>query len=171
MSLLPSYIAYTTIDQMFRGLEGILKKGQSHAAETGTDESVYLNWRLAPDMFPLVRQVQVATEFPARGMSRLAGQEVPAFPDNEVDFAGLLARLEAAKAHIEALDHAAIDANPEGDITFPVGKDEMTMTRGQYLLTFLLPNLYFHVSTAYALLRGCGVPLGKRDFLAVGGGA
>jgi hypothetical protein len=117
-------------------------------------------------MFPLSRQVQIACDIPARGLARLAGAELPSFPDTEKSFDELRQRVSKAHAFIKELDKTKIDADPDKDITFPVGPETMTMKRREYLLNFIVPNVYFHVTTAYAILRACGVPLGKSDFLA-----
>lgn len=168
MTLSLSVVADSAVNQMFASLDGLLQKGAAAAEAAGVEESVYLNWRLAPDMFALTRQVQIATELPARGLSRLAGTDLPTLPDDETTFAALRDRIVKARAHIKALSADAIDADPEKEMTFPVGPEmQLTMRRAQYLQTFILPNLYFHVSAAYMILRHLGVELGKRDFLAM----
>ncbi|MGE0409410.1 MAG: DUF1993 family protein [Amphiplicatus sp.] len=166
MSFSASAIIHTILTQMYPGLNGVLEKGAAYAESKNIDEQVLLNWRLAPDMWPMIRQVQIATELPARGLARLAGAEIPSFPDTEKSFAELRARIAKAHAFIKDLDAAKIDADPDGDITFPVRQDQMTMKRRLYLLHFLVPNLYFHVTMAYGNLRACGVPIGKGDYLA-----
>lgn len=165
MSLSMSKIAHTAIGQMFGGLETVLKKGAAHAEANKIEESVYLNWRLAPDMFPMKRQVQIATEIPARGFARLAGAALPSFDDKEENFAQLHARIKKARDFIGGLDKSAIDKEPETKITVPFGPQEMTFTRGDYLLTFMLPNLYFHTSATYLCLRNMGVDVGKLDYM------
>ncbi|MBY0421532.1 MAG: DUF1993 domain-containing protein [Parvularculaceae bacterium] len=166
MTSTASQIANTTLTQMFSALQGVLDKGAAHAKTHNTDESVYLNWRLFPDMFPMSRQVQIASDIAVRGMARLAGAEFPSNPDTETTFEALKARVLKSQAFIRDLDRAAIDANPDGEISFPVGPETLTMKRRDYLLTWVLPNVYFHATTTYAILRACGVPLGKGDFLA-----
>lgn len=166
MSLDSSTLVNAVLAQTYAGLTGVLEKGAAYAKSKNIEESVLLNWRLAPDMFTMTRQVQIATDVPARGMARLAGAELPSFPDTEATFEQLRQRVAKAHAFIKDLDRAKIDANPEGEITFPVGPDTMTMKRQQYVLNFILPNLYFHVAMAYANLRACGAPIGKGDFLA-----
>lgn len=166
MSLTHSDVAHAALTQMFDGLDGVLDKAAANAKTRSIEESVFLNWRLAPDMFPMRRQVQIACDITSRGLARLAGAELPTAADEETSFAALRARVASARAFIAGLDRKRIDAEPDGDITFPVGSDSMTMKRRDYLLNFVLPNLYFHVTTAYAILRACGVPLGKADFLA-----
>ncbi len=166
MTLALSGIAHATIQQMVSALAGILEKGAQFARTKSIDEAVLLGWRLEPDMFPMSRQVQIACDITVRGLARLAGAELPTFPDTETSFDQLKARVAKAHAFIRDLDRAKIDASPDADITFPVGQEQMTMKRRDYLFNFILPNLYFHVTTAYANLRACGVPLGKGDFLA-----
>lgn len=167
MSLTHSAIAHATLTQMFAGLSGVLDKGAAYAKAKNIDESVLVNWRLAPDMFPMSRQVQIACDISARGYARLAGlTEMPSFPDTETTLEQLRQRVSKAQAYIKDLDKAKIDADSDKTITFPVGQETMTMKRGDYLTTFILPNLYFHVTMAYANLRACGVPLGKGDYLA-----
>jgi hypothetical protein len=117
-------------------------------------------------MFPLTRQVQFATEIPARGLSRLAGVAIPSFPDTEQTFEDLRARIARARAHIKELPSAPMDADPDREIRVPMGKEERSFTRINLLQHFILPNLYFHTTTAYLILRHLGVEIGKADFLA-----
>lgn len=166
MSLTISTIARTAIEQMFSGLDGVLIKGQAAAKGKGVDEAVYLNWRLAPDMLPLTRQVQIGTEIPARGLSRLAGAKLPSFPDDEKTFDELRSRVAGALAHIRALPAAPMDADPGKEITVPMGPRERTFTRINFLQHFILPNMYFHVTATYLILRHLGTDIGKMDFLA-----
>lgn len=167
MSVSISSVARIATDQMYAGLDGVLRKGAAHASSLKIDEAVFLNWRLAPDMYSLTRQVQFATEIPARGLSRLAGVEVPSFPDTEQTFDELLARIARARSHIDGLPSAAMDADPDREIRVPLGKEERAFTRINFLQHFVLPNLYFHTTTAYLILRHLGVAIGKVDFLAV----
>lgn len=166
MPVTMSSVARTATEQMFAGLDGVLQKGAADAQARKVDETVYLNWRLAPDMFPLTRQVQFATEIPARALSRLAGVAVPGFPDTEQTFEELRARIARARAHINELPSAAMDADPEKEIRVPMGREERTFTRIAYLQHFVLPNLYFHTTSSYLILRHLGVGIGKLDFLA-----
>ncbi len=167
MLLTSSSVARATIGQMFTALDGILAKAADHAETQKIEQSVLLNARLYPDMFPLVRQVQIASDIAARGLARLAGEDPLSMPDEETSFCELQARVAKAKALLQGLSAEAIDADPDADITFPVGPQTMTMKRQAYFLNFILPNVYFHVATAYDILRHSGVPLGKRDYLAV----
>ncbi len=166
MPVTMSSVARIATDQMFSGLDGVLQKGAAHATAKGVDEAVYLNWRLAPDMFPLTRQIQFATEIPARGLSRLAGVAIPSFPDSEQTFDELRARVARVSAHIRDLPASAIDADPDKEVRVPMGKEERTFTRINFLQRFILPNLYFHTTTTYLILRHLGVEIGKLDFLA-----
>ncbi len=166
MEYTTSSIALAAIGQMFKGMTGGLDKAAAHAKAVGVDETVYTGWRLAPDMFAMARQVQIACDIPVRGLTRLAGAEPPSFPDNETTFAELKERIAKAHAHIKSLDRARIDADPEGEISVPVAGSPMTFRRSQFLAVFILPNLYFHATAAYLNLRNAGVPLGKADFLA-----
>jgi hypothetical protein len=161
-----STVARIATDQMYSGLDGVLRKGAAHAKARKVDEAVFLNWRLAPDMLPMTRQVQFATEIPARGLSRLAGVEIPSFPDTEKTFDELRARVARARAHINDLPSAPMDADPDQEIRVPMGKEERTFTRINFLQQFVLPNLYFHTTTTYLILRHLGVEIGKLDFMA-----
>lgn len=146
-------------------LAAILDKAETFASDRKIDPATLLAWRLAPDMFPLTRQIQIATDQAKNGPSRLAGIEPPRFEDNEASFAELKARLTRTLSHLDTLDPAAIDAAGDRDISFPLGPQKGTMTGRDYLHLFVLPNYFFHLTTAYAILRSCGVPLGKPDFL------
>ncbi len=166
MTLTLSTVARTATDQMFSGLDGVLQKAAASGKARGIADTVFLNWRLAPDMLPMSRQVQFATEIPARGLSRLAGVAIPGFPDNEQSFEELRARIARARGLIGELPTAPLDAHPEQEIRVPMGKEERTFTRSNYLQHFILPNLYFHTTTAYLILRHLGVGIGKLDFMA-----
>jgi hypothetical protein len=147
-------------------LSGILDKAAAFAAAKKVDPPVLLSYRLAPDMFALCRQVQVAADQAKNGAARLAGVEPPKFEDNETSIDQLKARLAKTLAFLDTLDAKAIDASAEREITFPLGQSKGQMTGADYLNHFVLPNFYFHLTAAYAILRYCGVELGKRDFLA-----
>lgn len=158
-------IADASLSQMFGALDRMLAKGAAHCAARNLPEANLLHWRLAPDMFPLARQIQIACDIPARGLARLTGQEPKSFPDVETSFAELQARVASAKAYIDSLDRDAINADPDGQVMLPMRNGTVTFKRDAMLLHFILPNLYFHVTAAYAILRQCGVELGKADFL------
>ncbi len=155
--------------QMLGSLGSILKKGADHAAAAKLPEDVFLNFRLFPDMFPLTRQVQIATDQVTRGAARLAGVDLPSFPDVEASFAQLIERTQKANAYVQAASSEAMDRRAETTISIPIGGgQEMPMTCSAYLTSFVIPNLYFHATTAYNILRHNGVALGKRDFLRPG---
>lgn len=166
MSFSPSSLTRATIGQMFTALDGILEKGAAYAAEKNIAEEVVLNWRLAPDMLPMKSQVHIGTEIAARGLSRLAGAEIPSFEGDSTSFADLHARVEKARTIIAALSDEGLDADPDKEITVPFGPQEMTLKRIDFLQNVVLPNLYFHVTATYLALRNIGVDLGKGDFMA-----
>jgi hypothetical protein len=147
-------------------LSAVLDKAEAHATAKKIDPSVLLNSRLAPDMFALTRQVQIATDLAKNGASRLAGVEPPRYEDTETTIEQLKARLQKTVAHLKSLDTKQIDASADREITFPLGPTRKGQMQGtDYLNHFLLPNVYFHLTAAYAILRHCGVELGKEDFL------
>jgi hypothetical protein len=147
-------------------LSAVLDKAGAHAAAKKIEPSVLLNSRLYPDMFPLVRQVQVATDQAKNGAARLGGIEPPRYEDNETTLDQLKARLAKTVAYLKTLDTKQIDASADREITFPLGPTNKGHMKGSdYLNHFVLPNFYFHLTAAYAILRHCGVDLSKRDFL------
>jgi uncharacterized protein len=143
----------------------ILEKADAHATAKKIDPTVLINSRLSPDMFPLGRQVQVASDIARRGAARLAGLEAPAMDDTETTFPELITRLQKTIDYLKQITPAQIDGSEEKEITLPIGKETMQFAGMPYLLYFILPNVYFHVTTAYGILRHCGVELGKGDFL------
>jgi len=146
-------------------LNVILDKGEAHAATKKIALEVLPGTRLRPDMLPLSRQVQIATDNAKGFVARMAGQEVPRYEDNEATFADLKARVEKTLAFVQGFRPEDIDGKEDKVITFKLGPTEMTFNGQQYLTGFLLPNFFFHVTMAYAILRECGVELGKRDYL------
>jgi len=146
-------------------LAAILDKAEAFAATKKIDPAVLLRTRLAPDMFDLTRQVQVSTDQARRGSARLAGIEPPSYEDTETTIAQLKARIAKTLAFLKTLDTKQIDASAEREITFPLGNDKGHMNGADYLNHSVLPNFYFHVTAAYAILRHCGLEIGKRDFL------
>ncbi len=151
--------------QMLASLSAILDKAAAHASARKIEPSVLLNTRLTPDMFPLVRQVQLAADFAKGAAGRLAGVELPKFPDEETSFAELTARIAKTVDFIETLKPAQIDGSESREITIPIGGQPYKFSGQNYLIGFALPNFYFHHTTAYAILRQCGVEIGKRDYL------
>ncbi len=166
MSLDIAETVKTVTRQYLTSLTGILAAAKAHAVKTGAKEQAFLDARLYPDLDPTVWQVQMVSEFCARGASRLAGEELPSYPFEEKSFDELIDRIEKAMTHIDTLDDAALNASKDRVLQVPFGPDTTLEITGQdYLLKFFLPNIFFHVTTAYNLLRHNGVPLGKKDFL------
>jgi uncharacterized protein len=155
-----------TITRYLNNLINILEKGAAHAEAKKIDPNVLINSRLYPDMFPLGKQVQIASDVTRRGVARLAGSEAPAIEDNETSFSELCDRLIKTISYLETFTPEQIDGTEKKEIILPIGKDMTINFEGlPYLKYFVLPNLYFHVTTAYNILRHCGVELGKMDFL------
>jgi uncharacterized protein len=146
-------------------LEAILEKGATHAQARKIDESVLLNSRLFPDMFPLSRQVQIATDTAKSGAGRLAGAEFPAYEDKETTFQELGLRIRNTVTYLQSLSPADIDGTEDKTINWQTRSSTKSMAGLPYLMNHLLPNLHFHVTTAYAILRHNGVEIGKKDFL------
>jgi uncharacterized protein len=146
-------------------LKAILEKGAAHAQAKKIDESAFLEARLYPDMYSLTHQVQIATDMARGGAARLAGGEPPKFEDNEKTFAELIARVERTIAFVKSLPKAQFDGGETRSITRPLRGEPHTFTGTSYLQQAVLPNLYFHTTTTYAILRHNGVELGKADFL------
>jgi hypothetical protein len=146
-------------------ITAVLDKAAAHAAAKKIDMAVLLGWRLAPDMFPLTRQVQIICDQAKNGSARLAGIDPPKFEDTETTLEQIKERIAKTIAFLKTLDKAAIDASSEREITFPLGANKGQMKGADYLNHFVLPNFYFHLTTAYGLIRSCGVDIGKRDFI------
>lgn len=146
-------------------LSGVLAKGAAHAAERNIAPEVLLNTRITPDMFPLIRQVQIATDMAKGAGFRLAGEEAPKMEDNESSFEELQARIATVIGMLNSFKPEQIDGSETRDIVLKMRSGEQHFKGQDYLLGFVLPNVYFHVTTAYAILRGVGVVLGKSDFI------
>ena len=146
-------------------LDTILDKAVASAEARRFDPQVFLGSRLAPDMFPLTRQVQIACDFCKGTMARLGGVDNPKFEDNEASFADLKARIAKVRSFVEGVPEAGFAGAETREISFQAGPNQMQFQGLPYLLGYALPNLYFHMSMAYAILRHNGVDLGKRDFL------
>ena len=158
--------ALPAIEAGLDALAAVLDKGEAFAAAKKIDASVLLQTRLAPDMFALTRQAQIACDLAKNGLARLAGVEPPKFEDNETTIAQLKERIARTVAYVKSLDAAAIDASADREIVFPMGgTNKGKMNGADYLGFFVVPNVYFHLAAAYAILRHCGVEVGKRDFL------
>jgi len=146
-------------------LSAILDKAVAHALQERIDAATLLTARLAPDMLPFTSQVQIATDHAKGAAARLAGREVPKYPDTEQTFDELKARIAKTLDFIGSVPAAEIDGSEEREIALTIGGNPRTFKGQPYLLHFALPNFYFHVTTAYDLLRHKGVPIGKRDFI------
>ncbi len=146
-------------------LRNLLEKASTHAEAKKIDPSVLVNARLYPDMFPLSRQVQIATDMAKGAASRLAGQEVPRYEDNEATFPELIARLDKTIALLATFKPGDIDGSEDRTITLPMRDRTLTFKGLPYLIDYVLPNVYFHTTTAFAILRHNGVEIGKKDFL------
>ena len=150
---------------MLNNLAGILDKAAAHAEAKQIDALVLTGSRLYPDMFALARQVQIACDNAKGAVARLAGVEIPRHEDTEKTFGELKARIAKTIEFVNSIPPAQIDGSEDRDIRLKLGKLEVTWKGMQYLLGFALPNFYFHVVTAYAILRHDGVELGKRDYI------
>ncbi|WP_252275382.1 DUF1993 domain-containing protein [Pseudomonas subflava] len=151
--------------RMFGNLSAILDKAVADAEARKIDPSVLLNARLAPDMHPLTRQVQIASDAAKGCAARLSGVEVPSFPDTESSFAELQARIAKTLDFLKSLSPEQIDSGAGREVVIKVPGSELKFSGEDYLLHFVLPNFYFHVTTAYAILRHNGLGIGKMDYL------
>lgn len=163
---------YTTsvpvLKQMLNSLCALLDKTDAHATAKNIDPAVLLQSRLFPDMFPLLRQIQIAADFAKGIAARLANVEVPAYEDNEQTIADLQARLTKTAAFIDSLTATQFDGSETRDVILRPGTPKEKTLAGQtYLVSYGLPQFFFHVTTAYAILRHNGVDIGKRDYMGV----
>ncbi len=153
--------------RMLANLSVVLKKGEAHAQSKKIDPVVFTAARLAPDMFPLVRQVQIATDQVKGCTARLAGMEPPSYEDKEQSFADLYARIDKTLAFLKTFKPAQIDGSEERRVELKVRDKTITLKGQDYLFERVYPNFFFHVTTAYAILRHNGVEIGKSDFLGM----
>ena len=151
--------------QMLNNLSAIMDKAEAHARSREIDPEVLLSYRLAPDMLPFVRQVQIASDLSKGAAARLASVEVPKHDDTEKTFAELKARIAKTLAFVQSFKPTDIDGSEDRDINLKLGEHTMSFKGQPYLVHFTLPNFYFHCTTAYDILRHAGVELGKRDFI------
>jgi len=166
MSFSMSKASLPALEIGLNALSGVLDKGAAYAAAKKIDPTVLVQSRLAPDMFPLSRQVQIACDMANNGSARLAGVDPPPFEDKETTLDELKARVAKTVAYVKSVDGKKIDASGDREITFPLGPTNKGHMKGdEYLNHFVLPNFYFHCTAAYAILRHCGVDVGKQDFL------
>jgi uncharacterized protein len=153
------------LDKLLGNLAGILTKAAAWAETRKIDPAVLISARLAPDMLPLVKQVQIACDFAKGAPARLSGGEPPKFEDNETTFAQLQARIDKTRKYLATFNAAQIDGSEGRQIKLKFGPREMEFTGLVYLLEVVMPNFYFHYTTAYAILRHNGLEIGKGDYL------
>jgi hypothetical protein len=161
-AVVPAYL------QMLGSLSGILTKAEAHCSAKNIQPEVLLGSRLFPDMLPLSKQIQLASDFAAKGCARLTHSEVPSTPDTEKTFEELKQRLAKTIDYVKSFKPAQFDGADARDVTFPAGPNtSLTLKGQQFLSAFSFPNFYFHAATAHGILRQNGVEIGKRDFLGV----
>ncbi|NII12169.1 DUF1993 domain-containing protein [Oleiagrimonas sp. C23AA] len=163
LSMHQMFVPVTT--RALSNLAAVLKKGQAWAADQQVDDAVMLGTRLIPNMLPLSKQVQIATDMAKNGAARLAGVEPIPFEDNETDFGQLLARLERAIEILTAFTPEQLEGSETRSVVLKLRSGELNFQGLDYVQNFVLPNVFFHCTTAYNILRQAGVPLGKMDFL------
>lgn len=156
------------ITNILGNLSWLLQKGEANAASRKFDPAVLLSARLAPDMLPLTRQIQIAGDIAKNSLARLAGQEPPRFEDNETTIEQLRARLARTIDYIKSIPASAFEGSETRDIKVPAGERTLEFKGLDFLQTWVIPNVFFHVTTAYNILRHNGVDLGKADY--IGGG-
>ncbi len=157
-----------TIAAMSRALlntDAIVTKGEDWAKERNIDGAVLLQSRLFPDMLPFVSQIRIATDTAKGAAARLSGSELPSWPDEETTFEDVHARIRKALDFLSGFNREQFAASEKKDIELKLGKETVNFSGQDYVLGFVLPNFYFHLTTAYNILRHNGVPIGKRDFL------
>ena len=171
MSISMSSASVPICTSMLGNLSHFLDKAQAFVDAKKCDPAALTQYRLAPDMLPLTRQVLIACDAAKNGIARISGVEAPKFEDNEVTFAEMKSRIAKTIEFLKSVPSEKLDGTEEREITFPVGRDATRTLAGEaYLKHWMLPNLFFHVTTAYAILRHNGVDLGKGDYL-LGAGA
>ena len=166
MSISMSSASLPVFQTALTNLSHLLAKGQAHADAKKFDSLVLAQYRLAPDMLPFTRQVLIACDAAKLCVARLSGVDAPKFDDTETTLDELMARIQKTLDWLKTVPASVLDGTEQKSITFPVGKDKTrTMTGEDYLKHWAIPNVFFHVTTAYAILRHNGVDVGKGDFL------
>lgn len=159
-SFIPTFV------QMLSCQRAIIDKAAAYAQSREIDESVLLNARLFPDMFPYKRQIQILTDFCNRAAARLSGSEIPSYPDSEESFEELKSRITSTLDFVSSLKPEQFEGAESKTYEIPMGGDsKMEMTGQNYLFHFVVPNVVFHAATAYGILRHCGLEIGKLDFM------
>jgi len=161
-------VSIPPLKRALNNLSHILKKGEAYAVAKQVAPAVLLNSRLFPDMYPLTRQVQIATDMSKGAGARLANIEIPKYDDNETTFGELQERIAKTVAFLDSIKPAQLDGAEAKQVELLVRKQKMEFTGLQYLTSWVLPNVYFHSATAYDILRHNGVELGKSDYLRGG---
>ena len=166
MSISMSSASLPVCTTMLSNLQHMLDRAQAFVDNKKCDPTALTQYRLAPDMLPFTRQVQIACDAVKNGVARISGVEAPKFEDTETTLAELTSRIEKTLAFLKTVPADKLDGTETKEITFPVGKDATRTMQGEaYLKHWMLPNLFFHVTMAYAILRHNGVELGKKDYL------
>ncbi len=165
MSLSMYQASVPVFTQALDALGNVLSKAEAHAAARKFDPAVLLAARLAPDMFPLSRQIAIACDFAKGATARLAGIEVPTWPDDEKTLPEFKARVAKTSDYVRGFKPTQVDGSEEREISLKLRDATRTFKGQAYLLHFVLPNFFFHATTAYDILRHNGVELGKRDFM------
>jgi len=150
--------------QLLGGLKGVLEKAQKHATEQKWDEAAILNWRLYPDMFTLARQVRQSC-LHALGAGTVAGVTPPQLPDIDTTWSGMLSRIDKTLDALKGLRADQLDGKEDSQVTIGAGGQQRSFRAQVYLYHFAMPNFYFHITTAYDILRSLGIEIGKRDFM------
>jgi hypothetical protein len=166
MTISMSSASVPVCTRMLTNLSHILSKAEQFVDAKKIDPTALTGYRLAPDMFPFTRQVLIACDAAKNGVARLAGIDAPKFDDTETTFTQLQERIQKTLAFIATVPAAALDGTEDKEITFPAGPGKTRTMKGQdYLMGWMLPNLFFHITTAYSILRHNGVDVGKVDYL------
>ncbi len=166
MTISMSSASLPVFKTMLSNLSHILEKAQAHAEARKFDPAALLQFRLAPDMLPFTRQVLIACDNAKNGTARLSGVEAPKFDDSETTFAELKTRIQKTLDYLATVPPESVDGTEDKEITFPVGRESTRTMKGEaYLKHWVLPNFFFHITTAYVILRHNGVELGKSDYL------
>jgi len=167
MSLNMYQASVPVLVRYLKNMSNVLDKAAAHCAAKKIEPTVLAGYRLAPDMFPLSRQVQIMSDGAKGCGARLAGVDIPSFPDTETTIDELKARIAKTVAFLEGLKPAQFEGAESRDISFKAGPSEYKFKGDDYLTGWVLPNFYFHATATYAILRHCGVELGKRDYLGL----
>ena len=164
MSLTMYQASIPSFLRMLGNLSAILDIAAAHAEAKKIDPSIFINARLAPDMFPLSRQIQIATDMVKGCAARLAGIDVPSYEDNETTFAELQARITKTNEFLQSVSAPQIEGSEDRQITVKFGSRELSFLGQGYLFDFVIPNFHFHLTTTYTILRHNGVEIGKKDY-------